>query len=82
MRLFEKRRLSFLRKQILSVFKNFCAEINVFLGFLIMFTRLIDLFSVNPHEVKHWMDPEFIPYGWGFFVEGKGIVDLAGEPSL
>jgi len=32
---------------------------------------------VNPHEVKHWMDPEFIPYGWGFFVEGKGIVDLA-----
>ena len=28
------------------------------------------------------MAPELIPYGWGFFVEGKGIVDLAGEPSF
>jgi len=32
---------------------------------------------VNPHEVKHWMNPELIPYGWGFFAEGKGIVDLS-----
>lgn len=32
---------------------------------------------VNPHEVKHWMAPELIPYGWGFFSEGKGIDDLA-----
>jgi hypothetical protein len=21
----------------------------------------------NPHEVKHWMDPKLIPYGWGMF---------------
>ena len=21
----------------------------------------------NPHEVKHWMDPNIIPYGWGLF---------------
>ena len=21
----------------------------------------------NPHEVKHWMDPRIIPYGWGLF---------------
>ena len=21
----------------------------------------------NPHEVKHWMDPNIIPYGWGVF---------------
>ena len=24
---------------------------------------------VNPHEVKHWMDPNIIPYGWGLFNE-------------
>ena len=23
----------------------------------------------NPHEVKHWMDPKLIPFGWGFFNE-------------
>ena len=21
----------------------------------------------NPHEVKHWMDPKLIPFGWGGF---------------
>ena len=21
----------------------------------------------NPHEVKHWMDPRLIPFGWGLF---------------
>ena len=21
----------------------------------------------NPHEVKHWMDPRLIPFGWGMF---------------
>ena len=25
---------------------------------------------INPHEVKHWMDPKLIPYGWGLFKEG------------
>jgi hypothetical protein len=24
---------------------------------------------VNPHEVKHWIDPNIIPYGWGLFKE-------------
>ena len=24
---------------------------------------------INPHEVKHWMDPKLIPYGWGLFKE-------------
>ena len=24
---------------------------------------------INPHEVKHWMDPKLIPYGWGLFRE-------------
>ena len=23
----------------------------------------------NPHEVKHWMDPKIIPFGWGLFAE-------------
>ena len=23
----------------------------------------------NPHEVKHWMDPRIIPFGWGLFKE-------------
>ena len=25
----------------------------------------------NPHEVKHWMDPRIIPYGWGMFTEAR-----------
>ena len=29
---------------------------------------------INPHEVKHWMDPKLIPYGWGLFNE-----DMEGE---
>ena len=28
--------------------------------------------SKNPHEVKHWMDPKIIPYGWGQFEESEG----------
>ena len=26
---------------------------------------------INPHEVKHWVDPKYIPYGWGLFKEDK-----------
>ena len=26
---------------------------------------------INPHEVKHWMDPKLIPYGWGLFKEDE-----------
>ena len=31
---------------------------------------------VNPHEIKHWVDPKLIPYGWGLFDEEmeKGIL--------
>ena len=28
---------------------------------------------INPHEVKHWMDPKLIPYGWGLFKEDEEI---------
>merc|ERR1719397_246706 len=35
--------------------------------------RDIDNIS-NPHEVKHWMDPKLIPYGWGMF-EGLNNAD-------
>ena len=24
---------------------------------------------INSHEVKHWMDPKIIPFGWGLFAE-------------
>ena len=33
----------------------------------------------NPHEVKHWMDPNIIPYGWGLF--NKGEHEKPGEGS-
>jgi len=26
---------------------------------------------VNPHEVKHWMDPDIIPFGWGLYEDGE-----------
>ena len=31
---------------------------------------------VNPNEIKHWVDPKLIPYGWGLFDEEmeKGIL--------
>ena len=36
----------------------------------------------NPHEVKHWMDPKIIPYGWGMFGEKADIVEpIEGSPS-
>ena len=32
---------------------------------------------INPHEVKHWMDPKIIPFGWGLFSEdGEEILVL------
>jgi hypothetical protein len=33
----------------------------------------LPVFSVNPHEVKHWIDPNIIPYGWGLFKEEDEI---------
>ena len=42
--------------------------------------RDIDNLS-NPHEVKHWMDPKLIPYGWGLF-DGLDISEELGSSSL
>ena len=36
----------------------------------------------NPHEVKHWMDPKIIPYGWGMFADNDdGGEQVKGSPS-
>ena len=36
----------------------------------------------NPHEVKHWMDPKLIPFGWGLFeVDDEIIVIEKGTLS-
>jgi len=29
---------------------------------------------VNPHEVKHWMDPRIIPFGWGLYREDQELL--------
>ena len=29
---------------------------------------------INLHEVRHWMDPDLIPFGWGLFKEEKDEV--------
>lgn len=29
---------------------------------------------VNPHEVKHWMDPKIIPFGWGLYREDQELL--------
>jgi len=34
---------------------------------------------VNPHEVKHWMDPQLIPYGWGLFTEKDEVILVEQE---
>ncbi|XP_023340095.1 uncharacterized protein LOC111710259, partial [Eurytemora carolleeae] len=31
---------------------------------------------VNLHEIKHWMDPILIPFGWGLFEEGDEVVTI------
>ena len=34
----------------------------------------------NPHEVKHWMDPRLIPFGWGLFdIDDEVIVIEKGR---
>ena len=35
----------------------------------------------NPHEVKHWMDPNIIPYGWGLFYKRERVEQAEGSPS-
>lgn len=34
---------------------------------------------INPHEVKHWMDPEIIPFGWGLFTDDEEVIMIEGE---
>lgn len=36
---------------------------------------------INPHEVKHWMDPKIIPFGWGLFVEDEDDVLVLDKAS-
>jgi len=31
---------------------------------------------VSPHDVKHWMDPNLIPFGWGLFEEGDQVLTV------
>ena len=35
----------------------------------------------NPHEVKHWMDPNIIPYGWGLFDKSDRVEKAEESPS-
>jgi len=45
-----------------------------------VFPTLAGLLLVNPHEVKHWIDPNIIPYGWGLFKEEDELkVEDKGE---
>jgi len=36
---------------------------------------------INPHEVKHWMDPKIIPFGWGLFAEDGDEVLVIDKAS-
>jgi len=36
----------------------------------------------NPHEVKHWMDPRLIPFGWGLFDVDDEIIVIEKEPEV
>merc|ERR1719278_1299695 len=36
---------------------------------------------VNPHEVKHWMDPQLIPFGWGLFKDEEEVITIEREKS-
>ena len=37
----------------------------------------------NPHEVKHWIDPRLIPFGWGLFdVEDEEVIVIEKGKNL
>ena len=36
----------------------------------------------NPHEVKHWMDPKIIPFGWGLFGEQDEVIIIETGLSI
>ena len=33
-------------------------------------------------QVKHWMDPQIIPYGWGLFSEGEEVVKTTATKNF
>ena len=33
----------------------------------------------NPHEVKHWVEPAIIPYGWGLFEDDDEVLVIEQE---
>lgn len=37
---------------------------------------------LNIHEVKHWMDPQIIPYGWGLFSEGEEVIVVENNSGV
>ena len=37
---------------------------------------------INPHEVKHWMDPKIIPFGWGLFSEDGDEILVLDKGSV
>ena len=45
-----------------------CVFVRVFFCF-----QPLNLFSHFAGQVKHWMDPALIPYGWGLFSEGEEV---------
>ena len=36
----------------------------------------------NPHEVKHWVDPAIIPYGWGLFEDDDEVLVIEKEETV
>ena len=36
----------------------------------------------NPHEVKHWVDPHIIPYGWGLYQDDDEVLVIEKEETV
>ena len=36
----------------------------------------------NPHEVKHWVEPAIIPYGWGLFEDDDEVIVIEREETV
>ena len=36
----------------------------------------------NPHEVKHWVEPAIIPYGWGLFEDDDEVLVIEREETV
>ena len=38
---------------------------------------------MNPFfQVKHWIDPNIIPFGWGLFSENEEVIMIDAAPGL